>query len=83
MAWSDNGQNKSVVNNSNNPTDTEATEWKTYSNSQFGFRLSYPPSGDLFIDTGKWQARINKSWRFYFVIQKDIYRIIEMKAHPK
>lgn len=30
-----------------------------------------------------WQARINKSWRFYFNIQKDVYRIIEMKAHPK
>jgi len=30
-----------------------------------------------------WQARISKSWRFYFVIQKDVYRIIEMKAHPK
>ncbi len=30
-----------------------------------------------------WQARINKSWRFYFKIQNDTYRIIEMKAHPK
>lgn len=30
-----------------------------------------------------WQARINRSWRFYFIIQKDTYRIIEMKAHPK
>jgi Txe/YoeB family toxin of Txe-Axe toxin-antitoxin module len=30
-----------------------------------------------------WQARINKSWRFYFKIEKDVYRIIEMKTHPK
>jgi hypothetical protein len=30
-----------------------------------------------------WQARINRSWRFYFIIQKDTYQIIEMKAHPK
>jgi Txe/YoeB family toxin of Txe-Axe toxin-antitoxin module len=30
-----------------------------------------------------WQARINRRWRFYFLIQKDTYRIIEMKAHPK
>ncbi len=30
-----------------------------------------------------WQARINRRWRFYFLIQKDVYRIIEMKAHPK
>ncbi len=30
-----------------------------------------------------WQARINKSWRFYFKIQNDTYRIVEMKAHPK
>ena len=30
-----------------------------------------------------WQARINRYWRFYFLIQKDVYRVIEMKAHPK
>lgn len=30
-----------------------------------------------------WQARINRSWRFYFQIHKDTYRILEMKAHPK
>ncbi len=30
-----------------------------------------------------WQARINRSWRFYFIIEKDVYRIVEMKAHPK
>lgn len=30
-----------------------------------------------------WQARINRGWRFYFVIQKDVYRIVEMRAHPK
>ena len=30
-----------------------------------------------------WQARDNRSWRFYFIIQSDVYRIIEMKAHPK
>ncbi len=30
-----------------------------------------------------WQARVNKGWRFYFKIQKDVYCIIEMKAHPK
>lgn len=27
-----------------------------------------------------WQARINKSWRFYFKIQNHTYRIIEMEA---
>jgi mRNA-degrading endonuclease RelE of RelBE toxin-antitoxin system len=30
-----------------------------------------------------WQARVNKSWRFYFKIHDDTYRIIEMKTHPK
>ena len=30
-----------------------------------------------------WQARITKDWRFYFIIEKDTYRIVEMKAHPK
>lgn len=30
-----------------------------------------------------WQARINRSWRFYFIIKRDVYQIVEMKSHPK
>jgi Txe/YoeB family toxin of Txe-Axe toxin-antitoxin module len=30
-----------------------------------------------------WQARINRDWRFYFIIKGNTYRIIEMKGHPK
>jgi mRNA-degrading endonuclease RelE of RelBE toxin-antitoxin system len=30
-----------------------------------------------------WQARVNKSWRFYFVIQDDTYIIIRIIPHPK
>lgn len=30
-----------------------------------------------------WQARINKNWRFYFVIENDAYVIIDLIRHPK
>jgi len=37
----------------------------------------YDEAGDI------WQARITRNWRFYFTIEGNTYRIIEMKAHPK
>jgi hypothetical protein len=30
-----------------------------------------------------WQARVNYGWRFYFKIVGDIYRMEEIKHHPK
>jgi plasmid maintenance system killer protein len=30
-----------------------------------------------------WQARVNRSWRFYFAIQGDAYEIITIIPHPK
>jgi plasmid maintenance system killer protein len=30
-----------------------------------------------------WQARVNKSWRFYFLIQDDVYYIVAIIPHPK
>jgi mRNA interferase RelE/StbE len=30
-----------------------------------------------------WQARVNKSWRFYFLIQDDVYYIVDIVPHPK
>lgn len=30
-----------------------------------------------------WQARVTRSWRFYFTIQSDIYKIIDVIRHPK
>lgn len=30
-----------------------------------------------------WQARVNDSWRFYFTIEGDTYRLHEIRAHPK
>ena len=31
----------------------------------------------------RWQARVNKDWRFYFSIIDDTYHIIELIPHPK
>ncbi len=30
-----------------------------------------------------WQGRVTGSWRFYFKIEGDAYRLDEIKAHPK
>jgi mRNA interferase RelE/StbE len=32
---------------------------------------------------GLWQARVNKGWRFYFMIVGDTYRIEDVIPHPK
>lgn len=31
----------------------------------------------------RWQARVNKDWRFFFTIEGDTYYIQEITAHPK
>ena len=30
-----------------------------------------------------WQARVNRSWRFYFTIEGDAYQLVTMIPHPK
>jgi plasmid maintenance system killer protein len=37
----------------------------------------YDESADL------WQARVTGSWRFYFKIEGNTFRLEEIKAHPK
>lgn len=32
---------------------------------------------------GIWQARVNRDWRFYFIIDGDIYRCLDIMPHPK
>ena len=31
----------------------------------------------------RWQARVNRGWRFYFAIIGDTYRILKLIPHPK
>jgi hypothetical protein len=31
----------------------------------------------------RWQARVNRDWRFYFGIEGDTYVILEIIPHPK
>jgi len=31
----------------------------------------------------RWQARVNRDWRFYFNIEGDTYFIVEVIPHPK
>ena len=37
----------------------------------------YDEAGDI------WQARVNRDWRFYFLIQDDMYLIVTIVPHPK
>ncbi len=30
-----------------------------------------------------WQARVNRGWRFYFVIRGDLYNLLDLIPHPK
>jgi mRNA interferase RelE/StbE len=30
-----------------------------------------------------WQARVNKDWRFYFLIRDGVYYIIDIIPHPQ
>jgi mRNA interferase RelE/StbE len=32
---------------------------------------------------GVWQARVNRGWRFYFLIAEDTYYLLDIMAHPK
>jgi mRNA-degrading endonuclease RelE of RelBE toxin-antitoxin system len=32
---------------------------------------------------GIWQARVNGGWRFYFIINGDLYELIDIMPHPK
>jgi hypothetical protein len=32
---------------------------------------------------GVWQGRVNRDWRFYFVINDDTYVILDVMPHPK
>ncbi len=32
---------------------------------------------------GLWQARVTRSWRFYFTIEGDAYVLRTIRAHPK
>lgn len=39
--------------------------------------MKYDEANDI------WQARVNRDWRFYFVIERDEYIILGMQSHPK
>jgi mRNA interferase RelE/StbE len=47
--------------------------------------LHHPSLRAKKYDEGKdrWQARVNKNWRFYFSIVDDTYLILKLIPHPK
>lgn len=47
--------------------------------------LHHPSLRARKYDEGRnlWQARVNKSWRFCFLVQDDAYYIVDIIPHPK
>lgn len=33
--------------------------------------------------TNRWQARVTRDWRFYFLIRGDVYYLVDIIPHPK
>jgi hypothetical protein len=55
---------------------------------QVGFlvqNLNHPSLRAKKYDESKdrWQARINRDWRFYFNIENDTYVVLDIIPHPK
>ena len=55
---------------------------------QLGFLLNdraHPSLGAKKYDEANdiWQARVNRGWRFYFLIRGDEYVILSIIPHPK
>jgi len=55
---------------------------------QLGFLMSdlapLPPAAKKYDEVNDiWKARVNRSWRFYFVIRGDEYVILSIIPHPK
>lgn len=65
------------------PKQTQEKFWK-----QLGFLLNdfRHPSlrAKKYDETGRmWQARVDRSYRFYFLIEKDTYILLDIRSHPK
>jgi hypothetical protein len=55
---------------------------------QVGFlvqNLSHPSLRAKKYDEARdrWQARVNRDWRFYFSIENDTYVVLDIIPHPK
>jgi plasmid maintenance system killer protein len=55
---------------------------------QAGFlvqNLSHPSLRAKKYDETKdrWQARVNRDWRFYFSIENDTYVVVDIIPHPR
>ena len=67
----------------NLPKETQQKFWK-----QLGFLVSdlrHPSLHAKKYDEAKgiWQARVDRSYRFYFLIDEDIYILLDIRGHPK
>jgi hypothetical protein len=45
--------------------------------------LRHPSLHAKKYDNERWQARVNRDWRFYFRIAGDTYILLDIMAHPK
>lgn len=45
--------------------------------------LRHPSLHAKKYDNERWQAGVNRDWRFYFRIEGDTYILLDIMAHPK
>lgn len=45
--------------------------------------LQHPSLRAKKYDVERWQARVNKDWRFYFRIEGSVYILLDITPHPK
>ncbi len=45
--------------------------------------LRHPSLHAKKYDHERWQARVNKNWRFYFRIEENTYTLLDITQHPK
>ena len=64
----------------------EPIKKKLYKQLRFlGHNLMHPSLHAKKYDEARniWQARVDKSWRFYFQIKDDTYLLLDIIPHPK
>lgn len=47
------------------------------------FRQGYESAKKYDKERRIWQARVNGGWRFYFIIEGNIYRLLSIRPHPR
>lgn len=65
------------------PTSVQNKFWKQLAYLLRDIRYPFLYAKKYDESRGVWQARIDENIRFYFLIEKDVYYLLDIKHHPK